>query len=134
MARELEIVINMKIKFLFFYVLISSLFIGCAEEVDCFVADSVAKVRAVSVNNKTYYVYLRTSGFSEKEHFYELYKNEPKFDDCGKSNSRPISEAHIDTTRGNMSKLIIKDSQIKVIYSKDTPQIVNYKNVQIDAK
>lgn len=121
----------MKTKFFFVYLLISCLLLSCSIDNDCFVADSIEKVKKISIDSKDHFLYLRTSGFNEKEHFYELYNFAPKFNDCGKSTTPPISDIHIDTTEGYVDKLIIKNNKLEIIYSKNDFKIVDFSNVEV---
>lgn len=123
----------MKIKIIFIY-LISFLLLSCSIDNDCFVADSIEKVKKISIDDKDHFLYLRISGFNEKEHFYELYNLVPKFNYCGKSTTTLISDIHIDTTEGYMDKLIIKNYKLEVIYSKGDFKIVDFNNVNVEVK
>ena len=98
------------------FLILINLLTACSK--DCFVADTYEEIRNSKLNNNHLYLYLKTAGFNEKEHFFQLYLVEPEFDECGIPSLEPVAEEHIDTSAGNVDKLIIKNRQIKVIYSK----------------
>lgn len=123
---------NIKLTIVLFFIL-ANLF-GCSPDNECFVADSVVPVKTIAVAGADYFIYLRISGLQEKEVFYELYKNKPMFNGCGKSSSLPISEAHIDLTEGAVSTLIIDNQALAVVYSKGKTQKIDFKDVQVEIK
>lgn len=92
---------------------------ACSKQPDCMIADSLQEIENKSLNDKRLHLYLRTSGFSEKEHFYELFKGAPSFDECGATTADTLSQAHVDTSLGSPKKLIIKSNQIQIEYSSD---------------
>lgn len=128
--RDLVMKINLIIIFFF----IAILFIACSPDTDCLIADSVVQVREIRTNEVDYFIYLRISGFHEKEVFYELYNSEPIFNICGKPNIPAIADIHIDSTEGIVSKLVIDNQTLTVHYSKDSSQEVDLKDVQIEVK
>ncbi len=107
---------------------------ACFPDIDCFVADSVAQVKSFNANGMDYFVYLRISGLHEKEAFYELYTKKPVFDACGKTATLAISDVHIDSVAGVVSKLVIDNKKLIIIYTKGDAQETNYKEVQIELK
>ena len=106
-------------------------FIACSSGSECVVADSVLLVREISLNGADHFVYLRISGFHEKETYYELYDSIPEFDVCGKANRQAISEVHIDSMEGVASKLIVKNDKLIVGYSEKQSQRVDFKNMPV---
>lgn len=104
---------------------------ACSSSTDCMVSDVVESVSEVEIEEKKYSLYLRTSGFGEKENFYELYDHVPEFDVCGVSRSSPISEVHVDTTAGSIVRLDIKENILSLRYSKDLDNAKNLKEVEI---
>ena len=127
-----DIVMKIKLIIMFFFIVVN--LIACSSDNECFVADSVVQVKAIRVDEVDYFIYLRTSGFHEKEAFYELYKSEPIFNSWGKSNSSAISDIHIDSTEGVVSRLVIDNQKLIIVYSKNSSQEVNFKDVQIEVK
>lgn len=89
---------------------------ACSKKPDCMVADSIQKIENQSLNNKGLHLYLRTSGFSEKEHFYELFRGAPSFNECGITTTDHLYQVHVDTTIGTPEKLIIKNNKIEIEY------------------
>jgi hypothetical protein len=92
---------------------------GCSNKPDCFVADTIKEITALPLNENGLHVYLRSSGFNEKEHFYEMYKGIPVFDECGQPGRQSISQVHVDTSIGYPQKLIVKNNRLEIVYSSD---------------
>ena len=76
-------------------------------------------------------VYLRTTGFGEKESFYELYDQIPEFDTCGVANISPISQTHIDSTLGKPIQLEINNNSMKLFYATGPVSVEVLKNIAI---
>lgn len=93
------------------------LLFACSKKPDCLVADDIKEVKAVSLGADKYALYLRTSGFNEKEFFYELYKDKPEFDECGRAVTAAVSKIHVDTTEGTPVKLKIIDFALHIEYA-----------------
>lgn len=124
----------MKIKLIATLLFIASSLAACSSGADCFIADSVTKIRSFNANEVDYFIYLRISGLHEKEAFYELYTKEPAFDACGKATTLAISDVHIDSAIGIVSKLVIDNKKLIIVYKKGDTQEANYKEVQIELK
>ncbi len=109
---------------------------SCSENNNCsgFPADSIQKIRSVSILDKNYHVYLRASGFHEKEHFYEIYDHIPNFDSCGISDSFPVSDDHVNTNNGHVSKLVMHDDKLEIIYTQDESNKVDYDKIEVNFK
>ena len=107
---------------------------GCSSKNDCFTSDSIEQLKVFDVHNVKYNLFLRISGFQEKEAFYELYKGVPVFDNCGQPNSKSISIIHIDTNQGAVSKLIVEGTNLDLIYNTNGSGHTNYKDVNIEIK
>ncbi|WP_316367419.1 hypothetical protein [Candidatus Thiodiazotropha sp. CDECU1] len=99
--------------------LLLSFVTGCSNKQDCFVADTIKEIIAQPLNDKGLRVYLRSSGLNDKEHFYEMYKGVPVFDDCGQPGRQSISQVHVDTSIGYPQKLIVKNNRLEIVYSND---------------
>ena len=97
-------------------------FCACSKKPDCMIADSVEEIKSESLNKKGLRLYLRSSGFSEKEHFYELFGSTPSFDECGLATIDTLSQVHVDTSLGKPDKLIVKNNQIEIQYTNDEPE------------
>ena len=115
-------------------VMISVVLGACSSPGKCFTSDVVDELQRVNIENKEYHLYLRTTGFNEKEHFYELYGEKPIFDDCGLTESLLISEIHVDSSVGTVSKLVVSDNKLKLEYSKDGLASLDLREVGIEIK
>ncbi len=122
----------MRINLYIVFLAISFTLGACTSSNDCFVSDVVDEVKSVTVDSKEYYLFLRTSGFNEKEHFYELYDHKPKFDDCGLSKSTSVSDVHVDSTVGNVGKVVISDKSLNLVYSKDVSALLDLRKVTVE--
>jgi len=110
-----------------------AILVSCSERDDCFIADSVEKIKEIHINDAIYFVYLRMSGFNEKEYFYELYNIAPKFDDCGKTKAKAISSLHVDTSEGKPIRLMIKNEKLSLFFSKKNgATAVDLKEISIE--
>lgn len=99
------------------YALLAFVTISCSSKTGCLVADSLQEMQSEVLRDEGLHLFLRTTGFNEKEFFYELYKESPAFDECGQSEKKPISQAHIDTTIGTPIKVNIQGDQMKIEYT-----------------
>lgn len=112
----------------FFAISIVLFICGCSKEPDCFVADSIKEIKLSQLNDSGYFLYLRTTGFNEKESFFELFNAKASFDDCGQTSVKPVSQVHVDDTKGFPIKLDIYQDKIDVVYS-----AVNEKNISLES-
>ncbi len=64
-------------------------------------SDSVSITSSLSVEEKTYYLVYRISGWHEKIESFELYGTEPSFDNCGESTIAPLFGESIDDKDSN---------------------------------
>jgi hypothetical protein len=55
-------------------------------------ADQYHEVKQIIFDQKTYYLYQKTTGFQEKMHFFNLYDKSPVFDDCRNTTQEPFAE------------------------------------------
>jgi len=111
----------------FFVILLTA----CSQQQDCFVADTVEKVKELKIDNKRYFIYARVTGLQEKEVFYELYSEQPKFDECGKANLPVVSEVHLDKTEAKAAALIVNNKKLELVYNNNKNSTVDYKNIEI---
>lgn len=121
-------------KRMIFLVLVVTNLVACSTETDCFIADSVKLVKAIKIDSSDYFIYLRVSGFHEKETFYELYESKPTFGECKQSNILSVSDVHVDFSQGNVSKLVVDDRKLGVVYANDSVQYIDLKDVPIEVK
>ena len=121
----------MKIKMLlslFFVVNITA----CSAETDCFIADSLTPLKTVKIKGTVYFIYLRISGFQDKVASYELYKDKPVFDVCGQSSIEAIYGDSVDPALGIVTKLVVMNDKLIIIYSKESSRIIELKNVPVE--
>lgn len=95
------------------------------------IADNVKQLSSPGLERKGLHIFLRTSGFNEKEYFYELFEGIPKFDECGQTQRNFISKTHVDTSIGMPEKLIIRGNKISIEYSSEKENIVPLHEVTI---
>lgn len=98
------------------FLILISLLTACSR--DCFVADSYEEIHESKLNNIHLFLYIKTTGFNEKQQSFQLYSVRPVFDDCGMPSVEPVAEEYIDVSAGYVEKLMIKNGRITVIYSK----------------
>jgi len=108
--------------------LISVSLLSCSSDNDCFIVDQVEQLRVIQIEKKDYFVYLKITGWHDKIVFYELYDQEPVFNQCGISETLPVSTMNVnpdlDPEKEKVSGLIInsRSKEMTVIYSKDDSQ------------
>jgi len=124
----------MKIKRMIFLVFIIMNLVACSSEPECFFGDSVKLVKAINIGSSDYFIYLRISGFHEKETFYELYENKPTFGECRQSNILSISDVHVNLSQGVASKLVVDNRKLSVVYIEGSVQKINLKDIPIEVK
>ena len=90
--------------------------LSCMSDDDCFTGDSIDQINTPTIKQQDHFLFLRTSGFQEKESFFELYEKKPTFDECARPDNPPISTAHVDSTGGQIKKLTIQGKELKLIY------------------
>ncbi|MCF6258226.1 MAG: hypothetical protein L3J98_11850 [Gammaproteobacteria bacterium] len=105
---------------------------ACTKKPDCFTADSIKEMKIMSLNKKGYFLFLRTSGFQEKIHFYELFKDSPEFDVCGKTLSQPVFQISLDDSEGFPIKLEISEDGMKTIYSSTQKNDFNLESIDVE--
>jgi len=90
--------------------------------------DQLRLADTINDNNKTYYLYTRTTGWNDKIVFFELYDQKPEFDEC----TYQPDVAHLYLThyedfpenpeRKHIEKMILQPDQpekLKIIYTTD---------------
>lgn len=87
------------------------LLLTCLSQVSCsdseptnrcsITSDSVTITGRLSVDDQTYYLVHRISGWHEKIESFELYGTEPTFDNCGESKITPLFGESIDDKDGD---------------------------------
>lgn len=129
----MEIVNNLLKNFIIILVP-AALIVACGTKNDCFTSDNVKQLKMINHNNRSYSIYLRISGFQEKESFYELYEGVPSFDDCGKPSIQAKSTVHIDSIQGSVSRLILDGEKLYIVFKKDSSDNANFEDVKIEIK
>ena len=127
--------IDLKLKWITLFTIILCNIASCTSENNCLIADQAEQIRVIQIEKNEYFVYLKISGWHDKVTFYELYGREPVFDQCGVSETHPISVMDVDPDQDNVSNLIINNSskEMTIIYSKDdSQQEQQLKNVAIE--
>lgn len=132
--KDGHIKLIIKIKRIIFLIFIVNILIACSQDPDCFIADSIKLVTSIKIGSRDYLIYLRISGFHEKEIFYELYENKPTFDECKQSDVLSISDVHVDLSRGVVSRLIVDDKVLHLVYSNDKAQKFDLEGIPIEVK
>jgi hypothetical protein len=96
----------------------------------CGVADDVSIVDQANVSGQPYYLVARTSGSHDKVVFFELYGQEPRFDECGRSAADPISMEPYDGSQGYLKSLTWKGKQLEIVYTPNQQEAIG----PLDAK
>lgn len=107
-------------------------FAACLNEKRCIASDSVKHLKTFEIKDENYNLYLRISGFQEKESFYEIYEGTPVFDDCAQPDIPPRAMAHIDSTKGPVSKLVISGEKLFIAYGSEDLRNINYETIPIE--
>ncbi len=94
------------------------LVISCKEQktLDCLVSDQIIFLNYFLVNNKTYYLYERRSGFSDKISYLEFYDLKPDFDQCGEPSKPQLSQVPVSDLGNDPVRVVIRDLLIDVEY------------------
>ena len=119
------------LKTLLYIFLVSLSTSACTKKPDCFTADSIKEMKITSLNKEGYFLFLRTSGFQEI-HFYELFKDSPEFDVCGKTLSQPVFQVSLDDSEGFPIKLEISEDGMKTIYSSTQKNDFNLESIDVE--
>lgn len=79
--------------------------------------DSVAIIDTRKIENETYYLVHRISGWSDKTEILELHDSKPVFDNCSKSNIEPIYGDSLESEKAvNHVYLNLKDKTLVIEY------------------
>ncbi len=91
---------------------------ACTNEdsLDCAVSDQIKFLSDFSIGDKSYYLYERRSGFSEKISYLEFYDLKPDFDQCGEPSKPQLSQVPVSDLGNNPVKIVIQDLLIDVEY------------------
>jgi hypothetical protein len=124
----------MRIKLLIKCAFLIIFLLSCSANDDCLIADNLKQIKSFNINNNDYYLYLRISGFQEKEAFYVLYDDVPVFDECGKTDLSATSTVHVDSTKGAISKIVIYGKKLQIIYQKNNTMDQSLDSIPIEIK
>lgn len=91
---------------------------------ECLTSDSVAVIDTLSVENQTYFLSHRISGWHEKIESFELYNAQPTFNSCGESSIQLLFGASVDNQDANNN-----NQHVAHIYLKPPNELVfDYKS------
>ncbi len=96
---------------------------GCSNS-DCIIKPQLHLADRKTQDGKIYYLYTRTSGFQEKQVFFEVYDEEPVFDKCNKALIKPFFEIAHDHERFVKTVILNANSEsyddrLKILYTLD---------------
>lgn len=104
---------------------------ACAAQDDCGVADAMEPVNQVDIGPAHYYLYLKTTGVSDKASFLVLYDHEPSFDTCGRADREAVSEAYVEPDRGRPVRVVYQGKDLEVQYAADTAGTTDAQKIEI---
>lgn len=104
---------------------------ACAAENDCGVADAMQAVNQIEIGSTRYYLYLKTTGVSDKASFLVLYDHEPSFDACGRADQAAVSEAYVEPDRGRPARVVYKGKELEVQYAEDAAGATDPQKIEI---
>lgn len=107
---------------------------GCSSNTDCFTSDNIDQIKVFYENGKKHTLFLRVSGLQEKEAFFELYSGAPAFDNCGQPSTKPLSMVHVDSTQGAVSKVVVEEEKLVLVYNAFGSSQTNPKDVFVEIK
>ena len=126
------------IKYIIFSIVSLNLF-ACSNE--CAVEIAGHQVRladTIELNDSTYYLYTRTTGWQEKIIYFELYDSQPIFDECTEQpNIDSLYAIDYDdySEEQYIHKIILQPEQaekIKIIYTQNKDEGVSAYDVKFD--
>ncbi|MBT0962810.1 hypothetical protein [Denitromonas iodatirespirans] len=121
----------MQAKHLFVWLTALGLLSACAEKDDCGVADTVQEITQVDSGQTRYYLYLKTSGVSDKASFLVLYDHKPSFDACGRADRDAIGEAYVDADRGAPVRAVFAHDTLDIQYVEQAGDSASLQNIEI---
>lgn len=96
--------------------------VGCSSEEEqeaCLVRDQILVLDQQSIDDKTYTLVHRLSGFQEKIEYVELYAGKPTFNRCGETDLMPIGAIDFDHARGRFQSMAFRGGVLTIIYTQD---------------
>lgn len=94
--------------------------LGCG----CDVADEVMVLDTAVIGGQEYHLVSRTTGFQEKETFFELYTSPPNFDGCGQSSVAPTSKELMDLSEGQLKGIQVEGKALHLVYTKTPSEAI----------
>lgn len=94
---------------------------------ECTVSPQLHLADTLQYKGTTYFLYTRTTGFQEKQVFFELYDKQPIFDQCGVAQVKEIFATDYDHRRF-VKEVIVRpdetnyDDRLQLIYTDDASQ------------
>ena len=104
---------------------------ACAAENDCGVADAMQEVNQIEIGSEHYYLYLKTTGVSDKASFLVLYDHAPSFDACGRADWEAVSEAYVEPDRGRPVRVVYHGRELEVQYAADATGTTDPRKIEI---
>ncbi len=102
------------------FLVLSTVMSSCTSSNDCFVADTIQVVSNVKKDGIDYFLVIRTTGFSDKVSFIELYSDKmPEFDSCGKTDSKILDQKYMDSGAGFLEKVKADNGKLEIVYTSD---------------
>lgn len=123
-----------------FYCLTTFACLSCSDENNIIspcelVVDTVSIIDQRKVDDVTYYLALRISGWHDKIEILELYAVKPDFDQCAKSNIDPIYGDSLELDKPvSHVYLDIKNKLLNIEYGMDKLANSNNNNLKIELK
>lgn len=113
--------------------LLMSILWACSSDTDCsgFPQGSIQRIQTIVYLGEPAYLYLRVSGFQDKQFFYELYDHKPVFDHCNITVSKPILEDHIFEQDNYVSHIEINKNKMAIIYTNAKPANYDFESIDI---
>ena len=115
------------------FTVVVSILSACSGDIDCsgFPQGSIKKIKSISYLGEPSYLYLRASGFQDKQFFYELYDHEPTFNTCNMTSSEPILEDHVFEQDNYVSHIEIGENKMSIIYTDSKPASYDFESIHI---
>lgn len=122
-----------RFRFCLTLICVTALF-ACGKASECLVADSVLELKPVITRNFSYYLFVKTTGLSDKSVFYQMYGERPTFDKCGKPLRTPVSEIYVDSMEGVPAKLIISGKRLDLEYSRGDATVKDLADIVVEIR
>lgn len=121
----------MKSRLFLFLMLILFPLYGCSKQDNCLTASTAKELKIQQLNQAGLFLYLRSAGFNEKEHFFELYKTSVQFDNCGATASEPAFQMHVNDSKGFPIRLDIFSNKMEIVYTENAQDKIGLELIKI---